>query len=93
MSIPGTRDFHHGLLGIFSVIVILFFDWVNQSLRKPIRSAMIIACSQILIVDVYYVFIGSREIMTAGVSAVVLLAGYCTIGFVYGKLSDGQGTE
>ena len=76
-------------LGIFSVVVILFFDWVNQSLGNPMKSALIIAVSQILLVDVYYVLLGNREITTAVVSAVVLLGGYCTIGFVYGKLSDG----
>ena len=74
---------------VFSVIVLLYFDWVNQSLANPMKSALIIAVSQILLVDVYYVLLGNREITTAVVSAVVLLGGYCTIGFVYGKLSDG----
>ena len=74
---------------VFSVIVLLYFDWVNQSLGNPMKSALIIAVSQILLVDVYYVLLGNREITTAVVSAVVLLGGYCTIGFVYGKLSDG----
>ena len=74
---------------VFSVIVLLYFDWVNQSLGNPMKSALIIAVSQILLVDVYYVLLGNREITTAVVSAVVLLGGYCAIGFVYGKLSDG----
>ena len=36
-------------LAIVSVLSILFYDWVNQAVGAPVRSAMIVAVSQILI--------------------------------------------
>ncbi len=66
----------------------LFLDWVNQSIGNPIRSAMVIGVSQILLVDVSYVLNGTREIGVALASLVVLLVGYGITGFVYGKLSE-----
>ncbi len=50
---------------------------------------MIIALSQILLVDVYYVLNGQRTMMVAGASAVVLLVGWVAGGMVYGKLLGG----
>jgi len=75
-------------MAITSVLGALFLDWVNQSIGNPIRSAMVIAASQILLVDVYYVLNGTREIGVALVSVVVLLLGAGITGFVYGKLSE-----
>ena len=80
-------------LAIVSVLLILFYDRVNQAVGNPVQSAMIVAISQILLVDVYYVLNGTRGIATAGASAVLLLVGWGVIGMVYGKLSDGQGAE
>ena len=80
-------------LAIVSVLLILFYDWVNQAVGSPLKSAMIVAVSQILILDVYYVLNGTRGIVAAGASAAVLLVGWGVIGLVYGKLSDGQGAE
>ena len=65
--------------------MVLFLDWVNQSIGNPIRSAMVIGVSQILLVDVPT---GTREIGVALASVVVLLVGYGITGFVYGKLSE-----
>jgi len=65
--------------------MVLFLDWVNQSIGNPIRSAMVIGVSQILLVDVPN---GTREIGVALASVVVLLVGYGITGFVYGKLSE-----
>ena len=76
-------------LTIASVVFVLYFDWVNQQVGNPVRSAMIIALSQILLVDVYYVLNGQRTMMVAGASAVVLLVGWVAGGMVYGKLLDG----
>ena len=75
-------------MAITSVLGALFLDWVNQSIGNPIRSAMVIAASQILLVDVYYVLNGTREIGVALVSVVVLLLRAGITGFVYGKLSE-----
>ncbi len=76
-------------LTIASIVFVLYFDWVNQQVGNPVRSAMIIALSQILLVDVYYVLNGQRTMMVAGASAVVLLVGWVAGGMVYGKLLDG----
>ena len=80
-------------LAILSVLSILFYDWVNQAVGAPVRSAMIVAVSQILILDVYFVLNGTRGLAAAGAGAVLLLVGWGVAGMVYGKLSDGQGTE
>ena len=50
---------------------------------------MIVAISQILLVDVYYVLNGTRGVAAAGISAVLLIVGWFAAGTVYGKLSDG----
>ena len=65
-------------------------SWLRPSF---VQSAMIVAISQILLVDVYYVLNGTRGIATAGASAALLLVGWGVIGMVDGKLSDGQGAE
>jgi hypothetical protein len=75
-------------LAIVSILGVLLLDWVNQSIGNPIRTAMVIAASQILLVDVYYVLNGTREIGAALASVVVLVLGYGITGFVYGKLSE-----
>jgi len=80
-------------MAIVSVLSILFYDWVNQAVGAPVRSAMIVAVSQILILDVYFVLNGTRGIAAAGAGAVLLLASWGVIGVVYGKLFDGQGAE
>ena len=79
-------------LAIALVLLVLFFDWMNQAVGNPMKSGIIIAVSQILLVDCLYVLNGNREIESAVASVVVLLAIWCTIGFVYGKLSSGQGS-
>ena len=79
-------------LAIVSVLSILFYDWVNQCRRgSRSASAMIVAVSQILILDVYFVLNGTRGIAAAGAGAVLLLVGWGVIGVVYGKLFDGPG--
>ena len=73
-------------LAIISVLSAVFLDWINQSVNQPMKSAMIIAISQILLVDVYYVLNGSRGVGPAFASIVVLLAMWGVAGTVYGKL-------
>ena len=80
-------------LAIVAVLLLIFYDWVNQAVGSPVKSAMIIAVSQILLLDVYYVLNGTRGIAAAAASAAVLLVSWGMAGMVYGKLSDGQGTE
>ena len=76
-------------LAVASVFFIVLYDWVNVSVGSPVRSALIIALSQIVLVDVYYAINGSRGIAAAGASVAVLIVGWTVIGTVYGKLSGG----
>ena len=74
-------------LAVVSVLLVLFFDWVNVAVQNPVKSGLIVAISQILLVDVFYVMNGTRGIVAAGASAVLLLVGWAAVGMVYGKLS------
>ncbi len=80
-------------LAIVSVLLVLFFDWVNVSVGNPVRSGLIVAIAQILLVDVYYVLNGTRGIAAAGASVVLLLVGWVAVGMVYGQLSGGQSAD
>ncbi len=80
-------------LGVTSVLLILLYDWVNVSVGSPLRSAMMIAVSQIVILDVYYVLNGTRGLAAAGASAALLIVGWIAVGVVYGKLSGGAPTS
>ena len=50
---------------------------------------MIVALSQILLVDILYVMNGTRGIAAAGASAAFLIVGWTVVGIVYGKLPGG----
>ncbi len=76
-------------LAVLSVVLVLFYDWVNVSVQNPVKSGLIVALSQILLVDVFYVMNGARGIAAAGASAVLLLVGWVVVGVVYGKMSGG----
>lgn len=78
-------------LAIASVILVIFFDWVNVSVGNPIRSGLIIAIAQLLLVDVLYVMNGTRGLAAAGASALLLIVSWVVVGAVYGKLSDPTG--
>jgi len=87
---PGGEMLPRGVaLLIASVFFVLFYDWVNQQVNNPFKSAMIVAISQILLVDVYYLLNGQRGIIAAAASAVVLIVGWGAAGMVYGKLLNG----
>jgi O-antigen/teichoic acid export membrane protein len=79
-------------LGVVSVLLVLFYDWVNQQMGHPMKAALTVAVSQILLVDVYYALNGQRGMMAAAASAVLLLVSWGAIGFVYGML-QGDSSE
>ena len=79
-------------LAISSIFLVLFYDWVNVSVGSPVRSGLIVALSQILLVDIYYPLNGTRGIAAAGASAALLIVGWVVIGIVYGKLLGGAST-
>jgi hypothetical protein len=87
---PSGIDLPRGVaLTIASIVFVLFFDWANQQVNNPIKTAIIVAVSQIVLVDVYYVLSGQRPLVQAAASAVVLLVGWVAAGMVYGKLLGG----
>lgn len=76
-------------LAITSILLVLFFDWANQFVGNPVRTGLIIAVSQILLVDVYYVLNGTRGVAAAAISAFLLVVGWLAAATVYAKLSGG----
>jgi len=50
---------------------------------------MIVAVSQIILVDMYYALNGQRAVIAAAASAALLLVSWAAVGTVYGKLLDG----
>jgi hypothetical protein len=82
---------------VYAIVGVLFFDWVNQQINAPIKTAMVLAISQILLVDFYYVLNGTRGVVAAGASVVVLLVAWGAAGAAYGALlgspSAGEASE
>ena len=73
---------------VFWIVSILFFDWAVQNTGKTMLTAMVIALSQIILVDFNYVLIGRRELHPALVSVGVILVSWAAVAFVYDKLSE-----
>ena len=73
---------------VYWIVSILFFDWAVQNTGKTMFTAMVIALSQIILVDFNYVLIGRRELMPALVSVGVILVSWAAVAFVYDKLSE-----
>ncbi len=75
---------------IAAVLYVLLFDWAARVVGHPLRAALLIAVSQILLVDVYYVLAGVRGVVAAVAGAVQILAGWMLVGTVYDRLSPPQ---
>ena len=73
---------------VYWVVGILFFDWAVQKMGKTMSTAMVIALSQILLVDFNYVIIGRRELQPALISVGIILVIWAAVAFVYDKLSE-----
>ena len=74
-------------LAVFWIVMSLFFDWAVQKTGKTMLTAMVIALSQILLVDFNYVMLGRRELTPALVSVGTILFTWTAAAFVYDKLS------
>lgn len=79
------------LLG--STVFVLFFDYAIGMIGDVMKTAMVIALSQIMIVDVYYVINGEREVAAAAVSAVILLLSWFVAAKVYSHFSERESGE
>ena len=73
---------------VYWVVGILFFDWAVQKMGKTMSTAMVIALSQILLVDFNYVIVGRRELQPALISVGIILVIWASVAFVYDKLSE-----
>ena len=76
-------------LAVITVVLVVFFDWINVSVQNPVKTGLIISLSQVFLVDVFYVLNGTRGMAAAGASAVLLVVGWVVVGMVYGTLSGG----
>ncbi len=74
-------------LALMGVINALMISWVTGMTGNGVKAGLVIAVSQILLVDVFYVLDGRRALATAAASAVVLLVSLVASGYTYGKLS------
>ena len=72
---------------LFQIIAVLFFDWAVQKTGKTMLTAMVIAISQILLVDINYVLIGRRELEPALYSIGIIFVIWWAVAFVYDQLS------
>lgn len=73
-----------------AVLYILLLDWAARVVGHPLKAALLIAVSQVLLVDVSYVLIGTRGIVAAVASAVQILVGWAIVGTIYDRLSPPQ---
>jgi hypothetical protein len=74
---------------VYVVLSVLLLDWVSRQIGRPIKAALIIAASQIILVSIDFVLRGERGIATGVASAALILATWSVMGAVYGAvLSD-----
>ena len=74
-------------LVVGGIAFILLFDHMTQKTGNAMVTAMTIAFSQVLMVDVYYVLNGTRDMQSALVSAAVILIGWYAAATVFQKMS------
>ena len=81
---------------VYIILSVLLLDWVSRQIRRPMKAALIIAASQIILVSVDFVLRGERSIATGAASAVLILVTWITMAAVYRALlpdTKPRGTE
>ena len=73
---------------LYWIVAVVFFDWAVQKTGQTMYTAIVIAVSQILLVDFSYVIVGRRELTPALYSVGIILFMWVATAFVYDKLSD-----
>ena len=73
---------------LYWIVAVVFFDWAVQKTGQTMNTAIVIAVSQILLVDFSYVIVGRRELTPALYSVGIILFMWVATAFVYDKLSD-----
>lgn len=74
---------------VYVLLSVLLLDWVSRQVGRPVKAALIIAASQIILVSVDFVLRGERGIATGAASAVLILVTWSAMGLVYGAVLTG----
>ena len=67
----------------YIVLCVALLHWASQHLRNAYKAAFIIGTSQFILVNVDYVLIGQRGLMTAAASTLVLAATWFFAAYAY----------
>ena len=73
---------------LYWTVAVLVFDWAVQKTGQTMHTALVMALSQILLVDYSYVMIGRRELTPAIISAVTLVVIWVVVARVYDTFAD-----
>ena len=73
---------------LYWIVAVVFFDWAVQKTGQTMHTAIVIALSQILLVDFSYWIVGRRAGTPALYSVGIILFMWVAVAFVYDKLSD-----
>ena len=73
---------------VYIMLSVLLLDWVSEQMGNPIKAALIIAASQIILVSVDFVLRGERSIATGAASAVLILATWGAMGAVRSRFAS-----
>ena len=78
----------HPLLGFLlsTALYVALFVWVDAHMRHPIKAALAVALSQLILVDMDFVLSGKRGMGLAAASAILLLVSWSLVGWVYQRL-------
>jgi hypothetical protein len=71
---------------VYIGLSVLLLDWVSGQVGRPVRAALIIAASQIILVSVDFVLRGERGLATGVASAVLILVTWSLMGVAYGAV-------
>jgi hypothetical protein len=72
---------------VYICLSVLLLDWVIRELGQPLKAALIISASQIILVSVDFVLRGERGMVTGAASAILILATWMAMGVVYGTVA------
>lgn len=77
-------------LAIYALLSVLLFDWAARRMKSAYAAAFLIGAAQyILVIDL--TLRGARGVATAGASAVLIIATWLSVAYVYSQLSDLDG--
>jgi hypothetical protein len=72
---------------IYALLSVLLFDWAVRQMKSPYAAAFLLGAAQyIFVIDL--TLRGARGIATAGASAVLIIATWLCVAFIYSLLSS-----